>query len=452
MSEATSNELKRIDWSECCGFTRLFRSFKMAIHWPALCLAFFGVVLTYGSGRLLDAMWANSCSPAVSTDGSILEVEVFAGGGRQAVKEWTKGLGEPEKINRSGVFEMFLKQMRTSVNHILAAVVGLSLTGVIAGVSALFLAPAWLFAMHFGYAVLFGILVLAIWSLFGGACCRVAALRATRDERIGMGEALTFAKGRFLNFFFAPLMPLMVILGIGLFLFLGGLIGWIPWVGEVIVGLLFFLVLLAGFALAFVIIGAAAGGSLTFPTVAVEGSDAFDAFSRTYSYIYAKPWRTALYMLVAIGYGAICLLFVKFFVRLMLWAASLFLGFSMNWGTAAVEKGQPTDVSKLHAIWQAPTLSGEGSFWGSFDEVKLANISWFAQLLVRGWVYLLWALVAAFAISFFYSASTVIYLLLRREVDLTDVEDVYFEDLPAEETAAAPPTAPEGGTSLPVIP
>lgn len=453
MSEATSNELKRIDWSECCGFTRLFRSFKMAIHWPALCLAFFGVVLTYGSGRLLDAMWADSQSPALSADRSITEVEVFAGGGRQAVKAWTGTLGDADKINRSGVFEMFRNRMQGSVNHITAAVLGLSLTGVIAGVSGLFIAPVWLFAMHPGYAILFGILALAIWSLFGGACCRVAALRATRDERIGMGEALTFAKGRFLNFFFAPLMPLLVILGIGLFLFLGGLIGWIPWFGEVIVGLLFFLVILAGFALAFVIIGAAAGGSLTFPTVAVEGSDAFDAFSRTYSYIYAKPWRTALYMLVAIGYGAICLLFVKFFARLMFWAASLFLGFSMNWGTAAVEKGQPTDVPKLHAIWQAPTLSGEGSFWGSFDEVKLANISWFAQLLVRGWVYLLWALVVAFAISFFYSASTVIYLLLRREVDLTDVEDVYFEDLPAEETAAAPPpTAPEGGTSLPVIP
>ena len=107
----------------------------------------------------------------------------------------------------------------------------------------------------------------------------------------------------------------------------------------------------------------------------------------------------------------------------------------------------------MHAIWQAPSLASEGSFYGGFDEVKLAHMSWFAQLLIWGWVYLVWAFVVAFAISFYYAASTVIYLLLRREVDLTDLEDVHFEDIPAEQSAAAPPpTAPEGGTSLPVIP
>ena len=42
------------------------------------------------------------------------------------MKEWTKTLGDPDKINRTGVFEMFLNQMRASVTHITAAVLGLT--------------------------------------------------------------------------------------------------------------------------------------------------------------------------------------------------------------------------------------------------------------------------------------------------------------------------------------
>jgi hypothetical protein len=452
MSDATSDS-KRLNWPECCGFTKLFQSFRMAIHWPKLALAFLGIILTYGSGKLLDAMWVSSMMPAVSTDGRMSEADVFVASGCTGVKEWTKTLGNPDKTQREGVFELFLKRLCSSASFVTGAVLSGSLLAVLAGVSGGLTTFAWLVAMHPGYAILFGLIALIIWSLFGGAVCRVAALHATRDERIGLGEALSFARGRLMNFAFAPLMPILVIVAIGLGLFVAGLVGLIPYVGEVLVGILFFLALLAGFALAFVIIGALAGFSLTFPTVAVEGSDAFDAFSRTYSYIYAKPWRTTFYMLVSIAYGAICLFFVKFFVRLMLWSAHLFLGFSMNWGTASVAAGQPAKTPKLDAIWQAPAIAGQGPFWGGFDEVKVANMSWFAQLLIRGWVYLLWALVVAFAISFFYSASTIIYLLLRREVDLTDVEEVYFEELPSDTGAAsAPPPPPASGTSLPVIP
>lgn len=452
MSDAT-NESKRTNWPECCGFTRLFRSFKMAIHWPKVALAFLGIVLTYASGEILDSMWASRCMPAVSSDGRMTEADVFNISGCKGVKEWTKGLGKPEKIQRTGPFDLLLKRICASASGVTQAVTSCSPAAILASIGSGFMAFAWLVAMHPGYAIIFGLLSIIIWSLFGGALCRVAALHATRDERIGMGEALTFAKGRFLSFFFAPLMPVVVLIAIGVGLFIAGLIGLIPAVGEVVVGIFFFLALLAGFALAFIIIGAVGGCALTFPTIAVEGSDAFDAFSRTYSYVYAKPWRTAFYVLVSIVYGALCLLFVKFFVRLMLWSAHLFLGMSMNWGSAGVAKHQIESGPKLDAIWQAPSLTGEGSFWGGFDEVKLAGMSWFGQLLIRGWIYVVWALVVAFAVSFFFSASTQIYLLLRREVDLTDVEDVYFDDRPAGETATPPepPAPPAGETSLPVI-
>ena len=49
-------------------------------------------------------------------------------------------------------------------------------------------------------------------------------------------------------------------------------------------------------------------------------------------------------------------------------------------------------------------------------------------------------LVAACMVGYFYSASSVIYVLLRKEVDLTDIEDVYLENGQSEEGTAASPT------------
>ena len=49
-------------------------------------------------------------------------------------------------------------------------------------------------------------------------------------------------------------------------------------------------------------------------------------------------------------------------------------------------------------------------------------------------------MLGAFAISFYFSASTVIYVLLRAKVDATELEDIYlpdadeeFVEVPAEE-------------------
>jgi len=58
------------------------------------------------------------------------------------------------------------------------------------------------------------------------------------------------------------------------------------------------------------------------------------------------------------------------------------------------------------------------------------------------WVYLVVGLVAAFVVSFFFCGSTQMYFLLRRDVDATDYEEIYYEE-PEEE-----PAAPEAGTGF----
>ena len=81
-----------------------------------------------------------------------------------------------------------------------------------------------------------------------------------------------------------------------------------------------------------------------FPAIAYEDSDFFDAISRSFSSVYAKPWRMGFYTLVAAVYGAVCYLFVRFFVFLLLWATYGFLQFGLS------------DNAKLQAIWPEPSF------------------------------------------------------------------------------------------------
>ncbi len=449
--------LRKISWSECFGFTHLFRSFRLAIHHTNIILAFLGLFTTYLTGRVLDGIWPDASSPAAIIVGSHQESEldhfvIYKGPARQATLEWLAeiesaredatadadadaGSDETEqtdqRVVRVGAFGLLLNHARSTINGVTYAVRDGDLGDFVQTCRSGAKGGIWLIAMHPLYATLFFLISLAIWAHFGGAICRVAALHSTRDERIGVREAMAFSRSKFKSFFAAPLMPIGVLVILGFCIFLAGLVALIPAIGDVIAGGLFFLALFAGFAIAFVLIGAAAGFSLTFPAIAVESSDAFEAWSKSYSYIYQRPWRAAFYALVSVVYGAICLLFVKFFVRVILLSVHACLGLSMNWGDAFARNADGESIrisNKLDALWQGPSLTGDTPFWGSFGKAELAHFSWFGQLIFYLWIFAIVGLVGAFVVSFFYSASTQIYCLLRRHVDATDLEDVYLDE------------------------
>jgi hypothetical protein len=117
-------------------------------------------------------------------------------------------------------------------------------------------------------------------------------------------------------------------------------------VGELTVGLLLPLAFVAAILIAVIAIGIVGGFSLMFPTIAYEDSDCFDSISRSFSYVYNKPWRMGLYMVIAFVYGAICYLFVRFFSFLVLWSTHAFL-----------QVGFAYENRKLHAIWPEPAFT-----------------------------------------------------------------------------------------------
>ena len=295
-------------------------------------------------------------------------------------------------------------------------------------------APIWLLTQHPLYFALFGLLFLALWSVFGGAICRIAAVHVARDEKLSIRSALRFSGRKFLSFMFAPIIPLMIVVGIGLLITAGGALANIPLIGPIIVGLFFVVALAAGFVMALVLLGLIGGFNLMYPTVAVEGSDSFDAISRSFSYLYARPWRLAFYTVVSVVYGAATYLFVRMFIYLMLVLTHKF-------GSMAVLMSAPSTAPLWSSLWPSPVTGARLTY--DIDTLSLSFTQEIGARLIWLWVHLAISILGAFAVCFYFSSNTIIYYLMRREVDATDIDDVYLEQVDDEFADPINADAPE---------
>jgi hypothetical protein len=229
-----------------------------------------------------------------------------------------------------------------------------------------------------------------------------------------------------------------IIIVLGLLLAAGGLLGNLWGLGAIVMGVLFFLAVLVGLLVAFLLIGSVAGSPLMYPTIAVEGSDSFDAISRSFSYVFARPWRSILYGTVALFHGAVCYLFVRLFAYVALAATHTFV----NWGIWTGGDKIADGATRLDVLWSAPTFES----LHAWSWTAMTTAERLAAVLVAFWVHLVIGGVAAFLLSYLASSTTVIYTLLRRKVDATDLDDVYVEEGPTEGVAQAEPApapAPE---------
>ncbi|MCK6455957.1 MAG: hypothetical protein L6Q92_05440 [Phycisphaerae bacterium] len=456
---------RAFDGSMFAGVTHLFRAFKIARDPRKLLLAAAAIVILYAVGRILDGMWSKDSRVVISETGTT-EIQRFIDSGfsRAQTRDWVKlEGGRRVEHDRIGVFRALLRHARTVVHDLSAAALHVDVARVIRAIVATFGAVVWLVFMHPGYALIFIPLWLVVWAYFGGAVCRMAAIEVTRDERMTYRDALGFSRRKFVSFLAAPLLPLALAVGIGLLLAVGGLLGAIPGFGTIVAPLFWFLALVGGFIMALAVVGLAVGWPLMYPTIAVEGSDAFDAVSRSYAYIGERIWRTLFYGAIALVYGAICLVFVKLFVRIMLFLVAFWVGLSMNIGDASGRDGKPI-ADKLTAMWKAPALDFSNTFYGDFGYQSLSGASSVGAFFIAFWTFLVVAIVAAFVVSYLFSASTLIYVLLRRDVDATDYEEVYTDEEEEVVSSAPSPGAtagadaastPAGGTrslgSLPVV-
>ncbi len=333
----------------------------------------------------------------------------------------------------------------------------------------------------------------ATWAFAGGVITRIAAIQLAGKDRVTLQEAVKFVANRYVSYLLSPIVPVGIIAFIVVGLAVYGLIALIPGVGDLVLyGLLFPLIILGGLVMAILFVGLI-GYPLMYATISVEGSDTFDALSRSYNYVFQSPWNYLWYSFIAVLYGAAVTLFVVFLASLTVYLAKwsicqapwsessgrkpdylfVYAPESFGWRELFL-KGSPleykirrevpmaaklpvdpvasTEVSRprLVVVERDPAAAEQyrRSLWG-IEKVGAAMVTF--------WLTLIFLLMLGFSYSYFWSASTMIYLLMRKKVDETELDEVYIEeDLP--EPPAPPMSKPTdapvspGATSLPTVP
>jgi hypothetical protein len=296
---------------------------------------------------------------------------------------------------------------------------------------------------------------LAVWALFGGAITRMAAVQITRREKIGLGEAVRFTLSKWGAFFSAPLFPLLGVVIIAALLILYCFIHLIPIFGDVVDGLLWPLIILAGLVMAVILVGLVSW-PMMYATISTEGSDSFDALSRSYSYVIQSPWNYLWYALVSLVYGAVVVFFVGFMGSLAVYLGKWGVSENPITGVAHRDPSYLFIYAPTSFEWRALLLQGDPNIKpdGTFPEGYLKWYNYLGAGMVTVWVYLAFLLILGFAYSFFWTAGTITYLLMRRNVDDTDLDEVYLDEEEAEEPYTVPPTAPAAaaaGTGLTMV-
>lgn len=248
--------------------------------------------------------------------------------------------------------------------------------------------------LHAALSALWGVLV---WGLFGGAIVRIALLQVTRSQSLNLSGAARFAARNALSLWGAPLCPLLGLVAFALLCAILGLLYRIPAIGATVAGALAFLPLLAGLVMTVVLVGLALGWPLMVPAVAAEGHDAFDGLSRAFAYVNQQRGRYLFYVLLAWLVGTVGLVFVDVFARLIVDLAAWGLSFSAPRETVAALWGRPDG--------SGPAAAAHG-FW-----IGLVG------LLAHAWIY-----------SYFWSASSIAYLLLRHDVDGTPFHEIHLPE------------------------
>jgi len=251
----------------------------------------------------------------------------------------------------------------------------------------------------------FGLLwMLALWGFFGGAITRIAVVKLGREERISLGEAVRHAWARWGAYVGSPLFPIFGVVLLALPIYGLGLLA--RWDGGLLAtGIVWILALFGGLLAAVLLLGLLFGWPLMWGTIsAEERGDVFEAFSRSYSYAFQRPLHYLFYAALATFYGALAWLLVYHFseytIRFAEWAAALGAG-ADRWA----------DIVRLR---DDPSLGSGLSRYG----VLLMDLG---AGLVR-------SIAAGFGYSLFWCLAAAAYLLLRRDVDQTEFDEVFVEN------------------------
>ena len=397
-------------------FARSFQSFKMAIAPARMVIALATVLLICLIGWLMDFTavigrdWTETKAIETIDFSSTVDMRPYANNPQKFLSDI-----EQYRMDRrfDGVFATLWHFGAARFNSATVSLVRLEITNLALNIWMCALAIVWAVRFHPVYSIIYFILIAMVVCISGGAICRSAALEFARGEKPGLTESLGFGLKKFKSLVTAPLVLTAITAGFGAVVYLAGLIGNISYAGELFIALTLAAALVFGLLTLLFLIGSIAGANLVFPVIAYEGSDGYEAISRSFCYVYTHSWWMFFYTAIAAAFGTISYLFVRLFAFGLLITTYTLIDFGIF--------NQPEMPGKLARIWARPdffNLVGHTPDPTGATESIAAFIIYITVLLVVG-------LVVAFVISFYFCSSTIVYALMRRKVDNVDMSRVY---------------------------
>ncbi|MDR0338456.1 MAG: hypothetical protein LBI18_15400 [Planctomycetaceae bacterium] len=382
MKDIGEGTIRRIDWQELTPAVLLLRIFNTATGIRVLFLSMIGILLTLIVGYTINSVHNNNNSNNELTfyGNKNFQEPVY-------IEPFLDLQTQTQKISfwkHPAEYSWQLVQRSVFVPWDIFSQAGMQLFRY--NDHSFFISAGWFLALLF------------IWSFFGGMICRTVALRLTIDQSESGKELWQFIKQRGTGFLSAIMIIVLGMLFCLIFLKLCGWLFTVP-ILDYLTAILFPIVLIVGFVIMALAIALFFGWSLLFAAVSVDGSDGFDAVSRMFSYLYQRPFHYFVYWVLSGILGVLGFVFVSFFVDgIIILISSRFGGFP-----------DQTAIPAFGYLTLPETYKGLSP----------------PENLILIWCGMVQLIKPAYTFAWFWASSVAIYLLLRRSVDATPLNEVY---------------------------
>lgn len=397
-----SGRVRQIAWLDVFPWLRLVKCPRLSLTISLVVLGLVGWIGMTSGWKLLGWFWEKSEDPVVTRGID----------GMKKLLDWNALTFRPQPLK---IQLPNYETIAASSDKLVEAAADMS-------------APAFaLFNMELSFSgfcfyLLCTIWTVLVWSIIGAAITRIAALALTREHKLGFRGGLSFALLRWPSYAGGPALPIVACLMLAIPLLT---LGWISRLdaGAFIVSLIWPLALIGGGLIALLAFGLMLGWPLMWPTISTEVTDSFDGLSRSYSYTLHRPLRYFGYVMFAGILGALLIYIVSFVVALIQYMT--YWGFSIGSGIPRLEQ--------LHVATA-----------GTEDAMMYRG----ANSIFAFWSHLLNLIPLAVGVSYFWTAMTQIYLLLRRDEDGAELDEVF---LPAQDKEFGLPPLKTDAAGVPTV-
>lgn len=420
MNEEENGKLRSVAWSEVLPWLILFRTFRLAIGFRSLVLAAVGSLLMivgwWGIGSIFCVRQAISHH---TTATAACELMGLRGQGGCPFRAITSVIPDRPWLLTDRPLVGPGNPIDVHTPHALQPISPFSPVGVLVGSWQVLTSPLLgvlqppIGISRLAGLALMGLWSLAVWAFFGAAITRTSSVQLACDERLTWGSVLRHTISHWRSYFTAPLFPAIGMVLIALPIGLLGLLARSS-LGLLLLFLVWPLFLMGGLLMVLLLLGLLFGWPLMWSTISTEGTDAFDALSRSYAYVFQRPLHYLFYVIVAGILGWLGWLLVSEFTAGVVWLT--YCAASWGGGVSVTQIAQKTaELGTLGKLGAAGIY-----FW-------IGCVKWFA---------------VSYLLSYFWTTSSAIYLLLRRGVDGEETDKVSLEE--DEPVYDLPPLKTEG--------